>query len=308
MTSTAPAKIILFGEHAAVYGYPAIAIPFSAISVTAESRTMSDGGLVVYSRETEKEYRIEPNKAEYNEPLAFAAHSVLNELKVAPPNLRIELHSTIPMGGGFGSGAAVAAAIMRELGHHFDHRFTEEQLNALVYEVEKYFHGTPSGIDNTTIVYNRPIFFVKGETPQPFRIGKPLMFVVADSGIHSSTKETVADVRKYREENPIAANPMFERIGMIVNTARDLIMKGDIDTLGSLMIENHGILRSLTVSSERLDQLVTAALSAGASGAKLSGGGRGGNVIALVKPHCAMEVTAAFRGAGAVRTWVTTLE
>jgi mevalonate kinase len=309
MTSSAPAKIILFGEHAVVYGYPAIAVPFSTIAVTAEAiSTTQSTGLILYSAETQREYQVAPNSAETLEPLAFAAQLALNELQVAPPNLRIELRSTIPMGGGFGSGAAVATAIMREIAAFFGHPFPAERLNALVYEVEKQFHGTPSGIDNTTIVYNHPVYFVRGQPPQPFRIGAPLTLVVADSGIHSSTKDTVADVRKYRETNPVAAAPMFERVGMIVDTAKDLILKGEIAALGPLMVENHGILRSLTVSSEQLDELVTAALEAGALGAKLSGGGRGGNVIALVKPTLAHEVAAAFRGAGAVRTWVTSVE
>jgi mevalonate kinase len=307
MTSSAPAKIILFGEHAVVYGYPAIAVPFSAIAVTAEATPTDGGGLVVYSRELNREFRIDPNAPEFSEPLVHIAQMVLTDLHVAQPNLRIELRSTIPMGGGFGSGAAASAALIRALAAHFGHTFTPERLNAMVYESEKILHGNPSGIDNTTIVYNHPVYFVRGQPPQPFEIGAPLTLVVADSGIPSSTKETVADVRAYREANPVAAAPMFERIGMIVNAAKEAIMQGKINAIGPLMTENHGILRALTVSSSVLDRLVSAALDAGALGAKLSGGGRGGNVIALVKPHDAVSITAAFRGAGAVRTWATTV-
>jgi mevalonate kinase len=197
--------------------------------------------------------------------------------------------------------------LIRELAVLVGAQVDNETLNRLVYETEKLYHGNPSGIDNTTIVFNRPVYFVRGQAPVPLQLTKPLVLVVADSGVQGSTREAVADVRAFRDNNPVATEPMFERIGVIVNQARAALEKGDYPALGPLMVENHGLLRSLTVSGPQLDTLVTAALDAGAFGAKLSGGGRGGNVIALTEPDTAAQIAASFRGAGAVKTWITVI-
>ncbi len=307
--NTSPAKIILFGEHAVVYGYPAIAVPFTSVSTTVTASVGEAGsGILIRAHDLRQEFRVMRDNETFGGPLAFAVQVLLAELKVPLPDLIFDIHSTIPVGGGFGSGAAVTAALMRELAASLDHPIDAAHLNALVYEVEKLFHGNPSGIDNTTIVYERPVYFVRGQPPQPFQIGAPFQLIIADSGVAGSTMLTIEDVRRFREANPIAAGPIFERIGMLVDTARGHIEAGTLDLLGALMTENHGLLRSLTVSSPLLDSLVSAALQAGAHGAKLSGGGRGGNVIALANAPDALNISAALRGAGAAHTWVTKVQ
>jgi len=307
--NTSPAKIILFGEHAVVYGYPAIAVPFTSVSTTVTASAGEPGsGVLIRAHDMGQEYRVVRDNETFGGPLAFAVQVLLAELKASLPDLIFDIHSTIPVGGGFGSGAAVTAALMRELAAALGYPIDAARLNALVYEVEKLFHGNPSGIDNTTIVYERPVYFVRGQPPQPFQIGARFQLIIADSGIAGSTMQTIEDVRRFREANPVAAGPLFERIGMLVDAARSHIEAGTPELLGGLMTENHGLLRALTVSSALLDRLVTVALQAGALGAKLSGGGRGGNVIALASADDLLNVTAALRGAGAVHTWVTTVQ
>ncbi|MEP7285640.1 MAG: mevalonate kinase, partial [Chloroflexota bacterium] len=208
---------------------------------------------------------------------------------------------------GLGSGAAITAALIRELSAALGSPLEGDELNALVYKVEKVHHGTPSGIDNTVIVMNAPVYFVKGQPPRPFRIGQPLTFVVADSGVQASTRETVNAVRDLYNFDPEAYRGFFEEIGAVVDDARNQIEQGNLKDIGQLMNRNHQMLSILSVSSPRLNNLVSAARQVGALGAKLSGGGRGGNIIALVEPDNAQRVADALRGAGAVQTWTTTV-
>jgi mevalonate kinase len=309
---SAPAKIILFGEHAVVYGQPAIAVPFTALSAAADSVAAPDGtGLTIIAHDVGRVLHVyaDDDYADDDSPdnaLTYAAQLTLRKLHARPPNLTIDIRSTIPVASGFGSGAAVSAALIRELSAALGSPLDGDKLNALVFEVEKMHHGTPSGIDNTVIVKNAPIYFVRDEGPQAFTIGRPFTLVVADSGIAASTRETVGAVRKLYEAEPARYQQLFDQIGSIVRAAKAAIEQGQWADIGQQMNLNHTVLQNLTVSSEVLDRLVQAAREAGALGAKLSGGGRGGNVIALVEPENAARVAAAMRYAGAAHTWVTT--
>lgn len=305
---SAPAKIILFGEHAVVYGQPAIAVPFTALSATAESVAAPDGtGLTIIAHDVGRVLHVYADDDSPDNALTYAAQLTLREIHARPPNLSIDIRSTIPVASGFGSGAAVSAALIRELSGALGAPLEGDKLNELVFEVEKMHHGTPSGIDNTVIVKNAPIHFVRGEGPQTFLIGRPFTLVIADSGIAASTWETVGAVRKLYEADPGRYQQLFEQIGSIVSQAKAATEQGNWAGIGQQMNLNHEVLQSLTVSSEALDRLVQAAREAGALGAKLSGGGRGGNVIALVEPPDAKRVAQALRHAGAAHTWVTTV-
>ena len=179
--------------------------------------------------------------------------------------------------------------------------------SALSYEVEKIHHGTPSGIDNTVIAYEQPVYFVKGTPPQVFTIGATFHLLIADSGIPSSTREAVAGVRRRWEAAPETYNELFDRIAALVDAARTAVAGGDVRALGPLLDENHSLLCEMGVSLPELDRLVDAARAAGALGAKLTGGGAGGNIIALVPPERAGAVLAALEAASAARVWQTTL-
>jgi mevalonate kinase len=307
MTSSAPAKIILCGEHAVVYGQPALAVPFATLTATVSaSPGMAGSGLVIIAHDINQVIQLTPTE---RNGLAYAAQVVLRELDQPVPDMALEIRSTIPIGGGLGSGAAVTAALMRELAAHYNHVFTAEQLNALVYEVETVYHGTPSGIDNTVIVYERPVYFVRGTAPIPFAIKTALTLLIADSGLPGSTREAVADVRRQFEADPGRVQPLLNQIGALVDDARQRLESRDtnLSELGQRLNDNHAILCELGVSSPELERLVTAARTAGALGAKLSGGGRGGNAIALVTPATASAVTAALQQAGAAHVWQTEL-
>ena len=209
----------------------------------------------------------------------------LEHLNCPLPDLEITIRSTIPIASGLGSGAAVSTAIVRALAQWFDARLDDAEVNALVYEVEKLHHGTPSGIDNTVIAYQQPVYFIRGQAIQTFKVAQPFKVAIGNTGVASPTKITVGDVRKGWEIDRARYEAWFDQIGAIVQQARSAIESGAIDQLGPLMDQNQALLRDLDVSSVELERLIFAAKQAGASGAKLVGGGRGGNMIALVDDH-----------------------
>jgi mevalonate kinase len=172
-------------------------------------------------------------------------------------------------------------------------------------------HGTPSGIDNTVIAFSRPIFFQRrpeGNQIESIRVAKPFQIAIGDSGIRAPTVLTVGDVRAAWQADPESYEYLFTQVGAIVQIARHAIESGEIDQLGPVMDQNHALLVDIGVSSPELERLVAAARQAGALGAKLSGGGRGGNMIALVTSETAEPVCQALRQAGANNTILTTIQ
>jgi mevalonate kinase len=306
----APGKLILFGEHAVVHGQPAIAVPLSAVGVTVSAEPGLPGqGLRARAENTGQtlSYAAAPEDSPLYNALVYPVRVALNALEQPEPDLMLTVRSTIPIAGGLGSGAALATALIRALGDALGRPFSNEALNPLVYEVEKRHHGTPSGIDNTVIVYEQPVYFVRGQPPETFTIARPFTLLVADTGRSSPTHIAVADVARLYEAEPVRVGAIFTRIGAIVQAARSAIESGTIEVLGPLMDENQALLRDLSVSSPELDRLCRTARSAGAAGAKLSGGGRGGNLIALVDAVRAATVAAALRRDGAVGVIQTTV-
>ena len=190
-------------------------------------------------------------------------------------------------------GRAVAAVARTDL--------SDDELNSLVFEVEKLHHGSPSGIDNTVVVFEKSVYFVRGAEPDFVNIVSPLNLIFADTGIAAYTRETVAHVHERVRSRPASTGATLRRIGQIVDAAREVIGKGALTSLGELLNENHKLLCDLGVSSPELDRLVVAAQAGGAIGAKLSGGGRGGVIVALVEPPNRETVIQRLQEAGAVR-------
>jgi mevalonate kinase len=300
--ASASAKAILVGEHAVVYGQPAIAIPVSDLRAFATIEA-NEYGLRITSADLDLPVDIDSETVD--NALVLTARLVLTTLDAAPPNATIYIRSDIPIASGLGSGAAVSTALARALPLFLGRRLDDATLNALIYEVEKIHHGTPSGIDNTVIVHERPVYFVRGQEIETLTIATPFTLLIGDTGKSASTRTAVAGVHEYYEREPTAVQPMLDEIGALVKAAWAVLARGDLMVLGELMTQNHALLRRLTVSSPELDALVDAATQAGALGAKLSGGGRGGNMIALVTDETRAAVTTALREAGAVHVFAT---
>lgn len=302
--ASASGKIILFGEHAVVYGRPALAVPVTQVQAEVEILDSARPGIWIEAPDVN--LSAELNTLPSDHPVASVIHNFLFLSRLSPfPNLQIKITSSIPIASGLGSGAAATVALTRALAVHLDHAMTLEEMNAFAYEIEKLHHGTPSGIDNTVVSYAMPVYFVKGEPIETFRVGEPFTILIADTGIVAPTKESVGDVRRLWMNDRSRWETVFDQIGEISFTARRAIEAGKWELLGDLMNENHALLQTLTVSSPELDRLVDAARGAGALGAKLSGGGRGGNMIALVRADMAGTVSSALKEAGAKNTIVT---
>ncbi len=301
----APGKVILFGEHAVVYGHPAIAVPVSEVRARACVEPGKTGqGVVVEAPDLGR--RIALCEAADDEPLARIVRLTLAQIRADPePDLTITVSSTVPVARGMGSGAAVSTAIARALCKHLNSWLTSRAISDLVFQTEVLYHGTPSGIDNTVIAFEKPIYFVKDEGWEVFWVGAPLLLAIADTGVESSTREVVADLRRRYEADPGRYAAAFDRIGEVAEKARAALEQGLAETLGRLMDENHALLQHLGVSCPELDGLVAAARSGGALGAKMSGAGWGGNMIALITEASRGRVDMMLRLAGATRVIVT---
>ncbi|MDO8752689.1 MAG: mevalonate kinase [Anaerolineales bacterium] len=330
MKASAPGKVILFGEHAVVYGRPALAVPVTQVHVDVEVLDSPRAGIFIHAPGID--LHAELNALPADHPIASVILKMIQRFDISPlPNLEVNISSTIPVASGLGSGAAVSVALIRALslvlpklhrdnvskvvgsflpstrfasGHRF-HSLSDVEVNSLAYEIEKLHHGTPSGIDNTVITYNKPVYFIKGQPVEMFKVGKPFTIVIGDTGIPALTKESVNDVRRLWLKDTLSFEGLFNEIAQIALIARRSIESGKPELLGDLMDHNHSLLQDMTVSSPELDKLVQAARNAGALGAKLSGGGRGGNMIALAEQAKAESVAGGLISAGAKRTIIT---
>lgn len=302
---TAPGKVILFGEHAVVYGRPAIAVPVFEVQAKAEVRLGDPGqGVLLEARDLEMRFALAD--AGSDDALAAIVWKTLARLEIpSQPDITIAVESTIPIARGLGSGAAVSTAVVRALARHFGKHLTSRAVSDLVYEAEKLYHGTPSGIDNTVIAFGKPVYFIRGRTLEIFWVRAPFLLAIADTGIVSKTKDVVADVRRGYEENLGRYEFLFEEVAEIVQQGRAAIEMGDMVRLGGLMDRNHAVLQAMGVSCPELDRLAQAALDGGALGAKLSGAGRGGNLVALITPETRGRTEIFLKLAGAKRVIIT---
>ncbi len=305
----APGKIILFGEHAVVYGQPAIAIPVMDVNATVRVTPILNaelGKVRVQASEIGLDELLEDLPEE--NPLGAAIRITLHEITPNhTPAFEIQIDSNIPISAGMGSGAAVTVAIIRALSAFLGRPLPNKRISKLAYEVEKLHHGNPSGIDNTVVTFQKPVYFQREEPIQTLSISHPTHWVIADTGEKTPTRETVAAVRALYDGAPQVYEEIFAEIGSIVRVARQALSVGDLPFLGQLLDKNQQFLRDLQVSSPKLENLISAAREAGAVGAKLSGGGRGGNMIALVPPERSRQVEEALLQAGAVRVMPTIL-
>ena len=307
MKASAPGKIILFGEHAAVYSRPALAVPVIQVHVDVEVLDSSREGIWIQAPGVDLHAELGSLPADH--PVGSVIRKVFQCFDISVlPSLDISIESTIPVAAGLGSGAAVSVALIRALSGHLNLSLTDEQVNELAYEAEKLHHGTPSGIDNTVITYAKPVYFIKGKPLETFKAAKPFTIVIGYTGIPAPTKKTVGDVRHLWMRDQYNIENIFNEIAQISLIGRRSIESGKPELLGELMDQNHEYLRTLTVSSPELDCLVKAARKAGALGAKLSGSGRGGNMIALADQANAESVAGALLSAGAKNTIITEIK
>jgi len=278
-------KTILFGEHFVVYGLHAIASALGAYT-TADVKIIEGSGWTVDDqRPATPGYK----KQKHNEAMQ-SVQNVIDYLKIDTKNQKLEItfSGNLIAASGVGASAAQCTSLARALNDTFNLDLGDEKINEAAYEGEKAYHGTPSGIDNTASTYGGLIWFKKNmtggkNTMDLLQALKKMSLVIANTGITASTTEVVADVRRLKEKYPVKFERIFAEYKNLAEDAKNALINGDIITIGDLMNQNHKLLQEITVSGEVNDELVEIALQNGAVGAKMTGTGRGGLVIALAE-------------------------
>lgn len=312
MTSAStPGKLILCGEHAVVYGQPAIALPLPDIRATALVEDAPAGsGITIVTPDVDQAWTIDDSAAPAH-PLTTLVRLTLAQIQHAAADLEITLRSAIPIASGMGSGAALGAALVRALSTHLGAALTPATIAQLVYESERFYHGTPSGIDNTVVSYEQAIWFVRGVSKEqpptivPITIEQPFTLLIGDTGVRAPTHVTVGGVRERWQQKPEHYTALFATIGSLAQTIREQLAAGNLREVGLALNQNQAALEAIGVSSPELERLIAAARSAGALGAKLSGGGGGGVMVALVREPQQTAVAQALLEMGAVRVMQT---
>lgn len=293
------AKFILMGEHSVVYGRPAIALPLPSLAMDVEILASSGPARIA---STLFSGALTDAPADLAGPVA-AIDAASRAFGVPLNDVIVAIESTIPAERGLGSSAATAGAIVHAFAAAAGRRLDDSEHFDLVQVAERVAHGTPSGLDAVATNSRVPVLFRGGEA-QSLPMSLDATFVIADTGVRGRTRDSVASVRAQLARRPEWTEARIDRLGVLADGAVGDLRDGVGDRLGQRMGEAHAILTELGVSSEELDALVDAAASAGALGAKLTGGGRGGCIVALVdSPVHAVRVTDALIAAGAHGTW-----
>jgi len=269
-------KVILVGEHAVVHGVPAIAAGVRR-GVTSIARPAEED--LLHLEPWGRTFRPD---ADSEEPLARAFEQVLSSYGDRPP-LRLDVRVDLPPGAGLGCSAALGVSLLDAVDKALGERRSRAALGALALEWEKFFHGAPSGIDNIASAMGGLLCFQQASPVRRISPARPFALVVAHSGQGSNTRDMVALVSQQLAERPSWARRTLDEVHALVIEAETALRDGEMLALGRVLDRNHRILRSLRLSTPRLEELCGAARSAGALGAKITGAGGGGCIVALAE-------------------------
>jgi len=283
----AHSKIILIGEHAVVYGYAAISLPLLEVEVTC---------------------RVVPATTPWplfeEDTLSMAVYASLEYLNIKDAYIRCQIDSAIPEKRGMGSSAAISIAAIRAVFDYFEAELPHDVLEILVNRAEMIAHMNPSGLDAKTCLSDQPIRFIKNVGFEELAMDLSAYLVIADTGVYGHTREAIQVVESKGKE----ALPFLYALGELTQQAEEAIKARDAVMLGEILTKAHGNLKEIGVSSLEADTLVETALHHGALGAKMSGGGLGGCIIALVADyHQAQDLAERLEEKGAVQTWIESL-
>ncbi|WP_162150587.1 mevalonate kinase [Acholeplasma equifetale] len=296
----ATGKIILMGEHSVVYGKPAIALPFNQVQISV--KIYKTDRPITISSYYHNGLLDEAPKELFG--IKQLIQIVMVYLKQPFFGIHVDIESNVPVQRGLGSSAAVSIAVVRSLFDAFDVELTQEKLNYFVDIAEQIHHENPSGLDAMTITSGKALFFQKDLGQSVISLKMDAVLVVADTGKKGLTKEAVSEVRKLWQDNPTVVNPILDRLEELTKNVKNFLENNEVIRLGLAMTEAHQLLKLMNVSDEKLEKFVDLSLKNGALGAKLTGGGRGGCMIALVKNiDDAIKLSDLLRNNGAVSTW-----
>ncbi|HII01302.1 TPA: mevalonate kinase [Methanosarcinaceae archaeon] len=284
VSCSAPGKIYLFGEHAVVYGETAVAC---AVELRTRVRAEVADSVIIQSQISRTGIDFEKH------PYVSAVIEKMREF-VPFEGVSITVDSEIPVGSGLGSSAAVTIASIGALNELFDSGLSLEEIATIGHEIEIRVQGAASPTDTYVSTFGGVVTI-----PERRKLKTPdCGIVVGDTGVFSSTKELVANVRQLRETYPELIGPLMASIGKISKLGESLVFAGDYSSVGRLMNVNQGLLDALGVNSLELSDLIYSARAAGAFGAKITGAGGGGCMVALTAPEKCTAVAEAISAAG----------
>ena len=302
-------KVILFGEHGVVFGRPALA---AGLSTGATAELVRDGAALSVARLSVEPWGVTVDAI----APAYSQHGAAQDAPVAtnqlahafgaivhayekPPALHVRVRMELPSGAGLGGSAALSVAIVRAFDEELGITRTPSEVADIALGAERVFHGNPSGVDTAMAAAGGVAVYRKGQPLEIVRVKGSVTLVVGHSGEPGMTKETVASVGRQHAQKPEKVEQIFAGMEAIVNNGKSALERGDLDSLGQLMELNQKLLVTLVLSTPRLEEMCTVAVMAGALGAKLTGGGGGGCMIALVADDAsAVQVRDALRALG----------
>ena len=310
-------KVILFNEHFVVYGIPSIASAIESKTETVVERVSDprelkpsgkegsmagDGWVLEDDRPANPGYKTE--KFQHQKESIDLVFSAAN-FNHAKNNIKIHMGGNLKAVGGVGASAAVCVSLARALNNEFNLKFDDQRINEIAYEGEKAYAGTPSGIDNTASTFGGLLWFVKNadgpNRMDPIELKEPIRIVMGNTGITANTKAAVEGVRKRREQDPEKYENIFKKAMELADRAKAALDAHDLEEVGKLMNENHEHLQQIEVSHPELEKLVDIARREGALGAKMTGGGLGGYMVALTpNPELQEKVARAMEKEGFV--------
>ncbi|MCJ7632487.1 mevalonate kinase [Candidatus Bathyarchaeota archaeon] len=304
---SAPGKIILTGEHFVVYDEPALVVAIDrrvTVKVAERKdkalRIVSDLGIAgVFEDDL---YRVEKGGTDsrsFLEPVKIAAETVMDKVQVKQ-GLDIFIQSSIPAAAGLGSSSATAVATVASVGKILEANLSQKDISDLSLAAERFVHITPSGVDTAIATYGGVILYERGEGITRFQDTPDLALVIGNTGLTRNTGNLIKHVRERRNRLYKVIDPLIELAGNLTRNAIETLRNGDLVKFGELMDVNHGLLVAIGVSNEVLDRLVYAARIAGALGAKLTGAGGGGCMVALCRREMLEKVAEAIHSVGGI--------
>ncbi len=310
--ASAPAKVILFGEHAVVYGQPAIAVAIdkrATVTLTSKNNNTEKKEIVLKALDLKLEATINLHSgknvilANHHDKIVEATAKIIEVMKERhdadwPESMEITIVSQIPRGAGLGSSAAISVASTAALATAAGIQLSKDEISSIAFEAERIHHGTPSGIDNTISTFGGAVYFKRPEVKN-FSIPS-FSLIIGDTKKERETKKVVLGVKERKERLPHIYNPLLDVFGNLVDEALQVLTTEplELETLGHLFNVNQGLLNAIGVSSLELEQLIWASRNAGALGAKLTGAGAGGSMIALIETKKEQNVSEAIKNAG----------
>ncbi len=303
---TSHAKIILMGEHSVVYGQPAIALPLPSVQLSVTLSSRQDNQRIIKSRYYHGSLENLPSSMIGIKKLIDTLSARFNDQETGW-DLKIE--SQLPAERGMGSSAASAIAIIRAFFDYYDEPLDRTLLLQLADVEEQITHRSPSGLDAATVSSDKPLFYVKGRIGVPIEMNLDASLVIADTGKKGATKEAILAVKDELKNNNEKAEEHIKHLGELVNQTKDYLAQNDIVKLGDALNFAQTDLAALNVSAPSLDHLIHVARDNGALGAKLTGGGRGGCMIALMQTAMgARRLASILKENGAHDIWLQPLD